>query len=126
MRLGRRFCFVIEISVTQIRPVVSIKILIIIFQIFIQILFVIRININFKLIIKILGYFESLRGVFATKLTVLIALTGERDGERVLEIGRLPADAIAAAEAMFPDDLTFKSLRARNPELHANLVEEYS
>ncbi|WP_426788014.1 hypothetical protein [Xanthomonas campestris] len=74
--------------------------------------------------VKILGYFESLRGVFATKLTVLIALTGERDGERLLEIGRLPADAISAAEAMFPDDLTFKSLRARNPDMHANLVED--
>lgn len=72
----------------------------------------------------ILGYFESLRGVFLTKWVVLAALTRDRDGRHILDPDVLPATAIAEAEAAFPDPLFYPAFRQGNAELHTNFLED--
>lgn len=72
----------------------------------------------------ILGYFESLRGVFLTKWVVLAALTRDRNGRHILDPHVLPASAIDEAEAAFPDPLFYRAFWQGNAELHTNFLED--
>lgn len=70
----------------------------------------------------LLGYFESIRGVFLTKFVFLAAFTGESKGERCFVA--IPQAAIDDVKQNFDDPIFFKALEQSNSELHANFVED--
>lgn len=71
---------------------------------------------------KLLGYFESVRGVFLTKFILLTAFTEESKGTHVF--ASIPQAAIDDVKAVFDDPIFYKALAQSNSELHANFLED--
>jgi len=73
---------------------------------------------------KILGYFESLRSAFLTKLIVIGAVVSMRDGKLKIDAQRLPSDVVTAVEQEFDDPLFYKALRQGNDEILLNYQDD--
>ena len=73
---------------------------------------------------KILGYFESLRGIFLSRFLMLASFTHIDGPHRLLDAARIHPDTLAAAQALFPDPLFYASLARGNAELVDNLLDD--
>lgn len=71
---------------------------------------------------KLLGYFESIKGVFLTKFIFIAAFTKELNGVR--SFTAIPQAAIDEVKEVFDDPIFYKALEQSNAELHANFVED--
>ena len=74
--------------------------------------------------IKLLGYFETIRCTFLTKLVFMIAFTNQKDGAPYFDHEKIDRSAIDSAKEIFEDPLFYKALRNGSSELHANYVED--
>lgn len=71
--------------------------------------------------VKILGYFETIRSVFLTKVALVVALTGSESRANI------HPELLNAARAMneeLPDENYIKALERVNAELLSNLMED--
>lgn len=73
---------------------------------------------------KLLGYFESIKGVFLLKFIFLASFLKEEDGRRFIDSAKLPDDAITSIKSIFDDPLFYKSLDKGNEELYLNYLED--
>lgn len=76
--------------------------------------------------VKILGYFESLRGIFLGRFLMLATFTRTEGDKRTLDAGLLAPDTLAEVQALFPDPVFYASLARGNAELFDNLLDDLS
>lgn len=71
--------------------------------------------------VKLLGYFETVKGNFILKLVFLLHFT---DANGKLLANKLEQDKIDAVKADFPFDLVYTAIQNGNKELVANYLED--
>ena len=72
----------------------------------------------------LLGYFETIKGVFLLKLIFLVSVIKEKEGKRFIELPDELAQAVPKLEKEFNDPLFFKALKLGNEELISNYLED--
>ncbi len=73
---------------------------------------------------KLLGYFESIKGVFLTKFVFVAAFTKKSNGTHHFDAASIPREAIDYVKHEFDDPVFYKALEQSNPELHANFIDD--
>lgn len=73
---------------------------------------------------KLLGYFESIKGVFLLKFIFLVSFLKEEDGRRFIDSAKLPDDAVTSIKSIFDDPVFYKALSKGNEELYINYFED--
>lgn len=72
----------------------------------------------------ILGYFESIRGVFLSKLILVYSHLDISGAIPCIEATSVPADVISEVKKVFDDPLFFKAFKNKNAELYLNLQDD--
>lgn len=74
---------------------------------------------------KILGYFESMKGVFLTKLAILLTFAKEIDGISVLDKTKFAEPVLTELKKAYPrEKVFFDALELENEELFLNYQED--
>ena len=74
---------------------------------------------------KVLGYFETIRSVFVTKLILLGSHTRKLERGSVIESHSLRSDILSEAQKLFPAETTlFQALKQENVEVWLNAFED--
>jgi hypothetical protein len=74
--------------------------------------------------VKILGYFESIRCVFLTKILLLFSHVNSKGQSSIIDPNTFPSSVLQEVKDIFDDPLFYKSFANKNTELYLNLQDE--